>query len=232
MAGGTCQNCIWTQWSDKKQIGCALNRIDHYEKCTIFDTITRESFFVTPNNICPAKRDKEWIDLVNFAEGNPIDVVSKELYPRVQLLIFDQTESLDEGLFDKFHSVTAIIKDGCAVSRPSHKKFTVTYTRMTPPECINYFVDKKANFIYTANADNINYDLPDILDNYLNRQCKQICMVCSMAERGYNSFLYSVDMFKMVGFFNELTVEDTGNYLKDKGLTHLIVGSIEELRGK
>lgn len=193
MAGSSCEHCIFSTWEKQTQTGCLLNRLDKYDNLVIVNDDYNGSYCVTTNNICTAKRNKDWL---SKNPNQPELAVRKELYPKVQLIILIEKynklweEFLDSDL-SKYSAIDilsfeldkdVVIKLRTATNKPN--MFFHTCLPVQDPlvndiqHHINYRVRSDCQFYFMVDRPDVEYAecLPDKLDYYLNDLCKQLYM--------------------------------------------------------
>ena len=106
IASTICLNCIFAQYNDKVQTGCAANRLDLFKKAEqeIAEvTIDDRTTFVIEGKTCVYYRNKEWAESY-YKTKNPKDIllnVKKELSIPYHVILFFRKDDKLEDLKDR-----------------------------------------------------------------------------------------------------------------------------------
>lgn len=229
MAGSSCEKCIFAQWEGQSQNGCALRRLDKFETTNVINDDYTGSYFVTIHNICTAKRNKKWL---SDNPRDPIQIVRKELYPKIQLVVLvDKLSSSWNDFFGKtdFSKYSAVdvlafppelefVRDISNFTSLGnvflHACLPVENTLCTSKEHhINKFVREDCQFYLLVDDPTNNYidQWPDKLDNYINERCQSLYMVYDEDgwdnELRYNNRLIYTPLHIMLGGYGSQSID-------------------------
>lgn len=239
MAGSSCDCCIFSQYQDQTQIGCALNRLNIYENIDILNNENNGFYKVLPQNICTAKRDKKWL---SANPRNPIDIVKKELFPKIQLILileevndnwlqffsstdFSQYSVVDILIFD--NEIKYIKSLGYLMHKNNiflHTCIPIEYPINPKRYRINNCVRSDCQFyLLSDNFANHYIDKwPYKLNDYLNKQCKSIFMAYDQQEFD-NKLIYTPLHFMFDGNGTQTIEEKIKIHCINNNQTNLIV---------
>lgn len=117
-----CNDCVFAQWDEQKQIGCRLNRLEKFaERGANVENVTVEDMqYKRIDRICLGLRGKEWVEI--YKHRDLIDQVKREFALWADVIIpFCEGDNLDY-LAKTIESLTGQTKQPCCIHVPNNQK--------------------------------------------------------------------------------------------------------------